>query len=117
MALADTIRGAVGLANNIFGSQQLTVIWEACTKDSKGKRAFADPVNIQMLVDWTQRTIVSKGLERTSRATMTLLDPSIVIGPDDRLTLPDGMTGPIVQMTGPADPATGKPYVTEISIA
>jgi hypothetical protein len=77
------------------------------------------------LVDWKQRMVrTAAGQLTVTRATVTFLDVSTLLevteykglSDEDKITLPDGTTGPILDMGGFVDPGTGIPYATEAMI-
>lgn len=113
------LSNAVALANKVTGSlgMQVDVTWTPITTDGYGTRVPGTVATIKAIVDWKQRNVVTRsGETATSRATVTILDPTIIIGFNDLLVLPDGSTGPILAMSGPMDSSSPTPLLTEISI-
>ena len=65
----------------------------------------------------------STGADVVVRASVTFLTPLTANGaetrtepidPRDKIILPDGTTGPIVNISGPVDPDTGAPFLFEV---
>jgi hypothetical protein len=123
MALPDTIRNAVALANRLTADLQVTVRHEAVdTVDVHGDKTYHDPVDVEALVEWKQRSVVTpSGEVALSVAKLTFLR-DIVITIEDRLTITGGagitddITAPILNIAGLVDSGTNRPYVTEVYI-
>lgn len=127
MGLDALVRKGVALANRTTASLQVTVTHEAWTgQDGYAAPAFAHgPISRQAIVEEGARPRRSStGDVVMTRAKVTFVGP---IAPDgspnrnepidqrDRITLPSGFSGPIVDMEGiPADPATGSPYLFSV---
>jgi len=80
-------------------------------------------VDIHAIVDWKQKHLRTQGGELTvSRASVLFLDVNELkaatnnegIDDNDIITLPDGTTGPIIDMAGFIDAGTGRPFATEV---
>jgi hypothetical protein len=116
MDLGAIVRSAVTLANSVTGSAQVPVTLEAWTGTNDfGEPTYAAPATHQALVEEGSRPHRTRdGNTITVRAHVAFLYP-VALSSADRLTLPSGLTGPIVDM-GPAlvDPATGRGYCAEV---
>jgi hypothetical protein len=128
MALADTVRAGVALANSLTGSLQVTVQHEAWThSDKQGAPKFDAPIAQPALVEYKHQLYrMPGGQEVTQRARVTFVGPIAgngaegrrePIDPRDRITLPDGTTGPILDVQGLADPATAGAYLYVVALA
>lgn len=124
MSLLTTIRSAVAVADDVTRPLQSTVSYQRRTgQDQFGDPTYAAAVDLLAIVDWkaTQRR-TSTGLLTVSRAVITFLDAAALstatggagIDDNDKLTLPDGTTGPILDLGGFIDPGTGVPIATEV---
>jgi hypothetical protein len=124
MSLLDVVRAGVALANTITQPLQATVVYERrLTSDDQGTGAFAAPVNLKAIVDWKQKQIrTPTGELSVSRSYVMFLDIVALvaatggegINDQDLITLPDGTTGPILDMSGFIDAGTGHPVATEL---
>jgi hypothetical protein len=121
MGLLDIVRSGVAIANTLTVDLQAIVIREAAflplTQDVRGEPNRAAGVNVPALVEMKQRMVkLATGEIIASRAKVTFLDPAIVIHVKDRLTLPDGSQGPILEVEGLVDRSTGKSILSEVFI-
>lgn len=120
------VRGAVALANNLTGSLQSSVSHEAWTgQDAFGEATYAAPVTRQAIVEQRIAQFRSQpsGEMVTTTAKVTFLKPITPNGAAgrnepvdsrDRITLQDGATGPLVNISNFIDPTTGRGYLTEV---
>jgi hypothetical protein len=127
MGLQDLIRSGVATANGITEELQVAVTHEPWVgKDQYGGPVFGTPVSRQALVEMKQRLRRSyTGQEVMQMAAVTFLVPvepngaagrREPIDPRDRITLPDGTTGPILDAAGLADPDTANPYFQVVAL-
>lgn len=119
MGLLDTVRSGIAVANALTADLQATVVREAYTsgQDVRGEPNRSGPVNVTAIVEYKTRMVkVTSGELIVSRAKVTFLDPTLVIHPKDRLTLPDGTNGPILETEGLADRVTGRAVLTQVYI-
>jgi hypothetical protein len=125
MALADVIRGGVAGLNTQLATLQVNVTHEAWIghADGFGGPMFAPPVALLALVqEGTNQKRTPTGETITTRACVSFLQPvppngatgrREPIDPRDRITLPSGLTGPLVENPGAmVDPSTGRPYIS-----
>src|SRR4051812_17152216 len=123
------LRSAVAIANSVTRSLnfQAVVLYERdLGEDSEGTRVFAvPPVPLHAIVDFQGVTVRTRdGVLTVSRATIDLLDIKEIIaatdgegiGNNDRFTLPDGDTGPILDISGFVDAGTTHPIATTVKI-
>lgn len=122
MGFDTIVRSGVALANSLTASLQVTVTHEAWTGNNvHGKHTYAAPISRLAIVEHKQL------LRRTRDATVTMVEPSVLIlepvddngatgrkepiDPRDRITLPDGriLTQLLVEMV--MDPETNRPYM------
>ena len=119
MGYEELIRGLVAdVLQPQFDSMMVDITHEIFTSSNgRGKDSYstASP-SPRALVDKTaQRHYTSNGVLVQIVATLIFLDP-VNIGPDDRLTLPDGTTAPIVDTGGFLDSGTGRAFVTTVKL-
>lgn len=123
VAIADSVTKSLGLQGDIT--------WEAWTGQSgSGTPTYAAPVTIKAIIDTTrQQRPTATGQVLTVVATLTIIEavtpnttvtvpPRVQpIDPRDRITLPDGTSGPIFSGPGSVfDPVEGRPIVNEIML-
>ena len=127
MGLDTVIRNAVATANRVTGALQATVTHAAWTgADSYSKPTYATAVPRQAIVEFKQRMRrLPNGEEVMQQATVTFLSPIAANGasgrrepvdPRDRITLPSGLTGPILDVSGMVDPSTDAPYMLTVAL-
>lgn len=126
MSLLTTVRSAVEIANKITRPLQPTVTYERMTGDDDyGLKTYAAPVSLHAIVEYKSKQVRDQsGVLTVSRAIITLLDIAEVIaatggagiGNNDKFTLPDGDTGPTLDIGGFVDAGTGNPVATEIML-
>jgi hypothetical protein len=125
--LADILRNAVATIKTVTTDLQADITlerWEG--QDVYGAPDYDDPENLKAIVDIReQQKRTETGQLVMLRALVILLQPLAANGaanraepidPRDKITLPDGSTGPIVGSAGFIDPGTDKPYFHEIWI-
>lgn len=125
--MSDLIRNAVAVANSVIMGLGIPVgvTFERSTApgDEYTGNTYAAPVTLQAVVDWAQKQLRTKeGALTVSRAHLIFTDVDALkaatagngIQDEDRITLPDGTTGPIIDMGGFLDRATGRPFATEV---
>jgi len=122
---ADIVRDGIALADELTATLQATVQHEAWTGQSGyGDATYAAAVDHLALVSKRVRERRrADGSIVVTMAKVTFLRPVEANGtagrqepvdPRDRITLPDGSTGPIVDAAGLVDPDTGAPYQTSV---
>jgi hypothetical protein len=116
MSLLDAVRAGVAIANAQTKDLQAKVRYEKYTgTDGYGAKTYASAKLIPAIVDWQQKQLrTPEGTLSVSRASVTFLDPTIIVDDNDRITLPDGTTGPILDMAGFIDAGTGHPILTQV---
>jgi hypothetical protein len=112
MGLLDN---AVSIANNItqsLGMQAIVSHESVLSIDGAGDRVYAAAVFRSAVVVKKQKLVkTTTGEMVMSQAYITFLSP-VVIGLYDRITLPDGTTGPILNTEGFV--ASVNPILTEV---
>jgi hypothetical protein len=127
MGLADTIRNAIATANAITSDLQVTVRHRAWTgTDAYSKPVYATAIHRPAIVDFRQRLRRDlNGQEVVQVASVMFLEPILPNGatgrrepvdPRDELTLPNGYTGPIIDVGGFVDAGTDAPFLIEIGL-
>jgi hypothetical protein len=126
MSLLDTVRLGVRLADKITKPLQATVTYERSTgTDGYGSPTYDSAVELRAIVDFARKQVRTPQGELTvTRATIDLLDIAAIvaatngegIGNNDRFTLPDGDTGPILDISGFIDAGTGQPVATTVML-
>lgn len=126
MGLLETLRNAVKSVDKVTKPIQATVTYKRAVDDSSyAGFSHPDSTELRAIVDWRQKQLrTTSGELSVSRASITFLDVDALSnategqGIDDRdiIILPDGTTGPILDMAGFIDAGTGQPIATEVFI-
>lgn len=123
MSLLDAIRGGVRILDKVTKPLQGTVMYARQTGESGYGPTFAAAVPLRAIIDYRAVQVRTReGELSATRATITLLDiPAIVaatggagIGNNDVFTLPDGDSGPTLDLSGFVDAGTGTPVATTV---
>lgn len=124
MSLLNILRNGVAIANTVTKPLQATVSYERyVSSDYAGEKTYAVAVDLRAIVDWKQKQVrTASGILSVSRASVMFIDiveldaatGGLGISDADRITLPDGTTGPILDMAGFIDAGTGRPLATEV---
>ena len=124
MSLLDALRSGVKITDKVTKPVQATVTYyRHMGSDAYGTLTYAGAVTMRAIVDWRQKQLrTPEGILSVSRAVVTFLDVNEVatatnnqgIDDLDKIVLPDGTTGPILDMTGFIDAGTGQPLATEV---
>lgn len=122
--LLKILRGGVAITDKITKPIQAYVTYRRhLGDDGYGGDAFGDPVQVPAICDWIQVSLTtSNGQLAVSRSSVQFLNIEDVvritngegIGDQDEITMPDGTTGPILDMKGFIDAGTGHPLATEV---
>lgn len=122
MSLLSILRSGVKQVNTITKSLQADISYRRCLSiDYRGKKTLDSPVILKALVDWSEASVRSSTGELTvSRAQVTFLDITALtnatagkgIDDNDEIVLPDGTTGPILDLRGFIDAGTTNPLAT-----
>lgn len=129
MSLLDIVRSAVKIADEVTKPLQATVSFRHyVSSDWQGTKIYDPPLaspatSLRAIVDWKQKQVrTQEGILSVSRASVMFLDIAALVaatggeGVDDNdlIVLPDGTTGPILDMSGFIDAGTGRPVATEV---
>jgi len=117
----------VALANKITDPLQVTVQHHPWVSDNTaGEPQFGDPVARRALVERKRRLIRTEERRELIMVTLvTFIGPVTANGspnrdepidPRDKVVLPDGTTGPILDVQGLLDPLTSRPYLYEVAL-
>lgn len=122
--LADVVRAGVAAAHTITQTLQVDVSLARYTgQDAMGAVAYAAAADYPALVEYKVRlhtTASGKIVQTRAKVTfLTVIPPNGAanrtepIDSRDRIVLPDGTTGPIVDVEGLVNPVTERPYLVE----
>lgn len=124
MSLLDVVRSGVATADKITKPLQASVTYERyLSEDGYGTKTYGTPVTLRAIVDYVSVQVrTASGQLTVSRAVITLLDVVAIVAAtsgagidnNDKFTLPDGDTGPILDIRGFVDAGTGHPVATEV---
>jgi hypothetical protein len=128
MSLADIVKAGVAIADSQTQSLQVPVTFEAWIGDDEvySRPQYAAPVTMMALVEMKQRLIrLPNEEEILQRAMVTFLRPIAPNGaaerrepidPRDKITLPNGYTGPIKNVEGLETTLPNSPYFVEVTL-
>jgi hypothetical protein len=126
MSLLDVVRSGVKIADSVTKPLQALVTYHRFMgSDAYGEPVFATPVDLRAIVDYKSSQVrTPDGILTVSRASIMLIDVDAVlkatdskgIDNNDRFFLPDGDTGPTLDIRGFVDAITGIPVATEVMI-
>jgi hypothetical protein len=107
MGLDALVRSGVALAKQLTADLQVSVSHEAVSsRDLRGKPTYAAAVSRPAIVEKKQRLVRdTTGREVMCSHVISFLQP-VSLSVEDRLTLPDGTTGPILSIEGLVDAGT-----------
>lgn len=132
MPLDSIVRKAVAIADKVTSSLQVgtspgvaTVsisAWIGQSPDGRGGSIYASPVNSLAIVEYGGEVADSVGRQVETFAHLTFprpLAPNGTPGRQEPIDVRDrilvaGRTGPIVKISGFADPSIGRPFMTEV---
>jgi hypothetical protein len=124
MSLLDVLRSGVAIANTVTKPLQATVSYSRYIgEDAYGTKTYATAVNLAAITDWKQKQVRTlSGVLSVTRSSVMFLDINALnaatngegIDDNDLIVLPDGTTGPILDMSGFIDAGTGHPLATEV---
>ena len=117
MGLDTILRSAVKTAQRVTISLQASVSHEPfVSQNGYGESAYGAAVTRTALVEHKQRLVkTSEGREVVATELLTFLG-DVAVTTRDRITLPGGLTAPIVAIEGVMDPVSGRPYATVVSL-
>jgi hypothetical protein len=131
MSLLDIVRSGVKIADEVTKSLQATVQYRRYIGSDAYGTILYDPdeslpgIPLLAIVDYKSTQVRTKdGILTVSRATVMLLDVNAVnaatgglgIDNNDKFILPDGDTGPTLDIRGFVDAGTTHPVATEVVI-
>lgn len=127
MGYDSVLRNGIATINRATASLHVAVTHEAwIADDTYSKPTFDDPVTRMAIVTMRQRSRrLPDGREIVQRATVLFVGPVEANGasgrrepvdPRDRITLPSGFTGPVLDVEGVVDPETGGPYTVKVTL-
>lgn len=123
MSILTALRSGVAIANKVTKPLQSVVMYARKTSDGGFGPVYAAAVPLHAIVDYkTAQVRMKDGTLTATRSVVTLLDINEVVAAtaglgidnDDIFTLPDGDTGPILDISGFVDAGTGHPIATEV---
>ncbi len=133
MGLETTLRKGVAIADKLTKSLQVEVTHKRWTgTDDDGEDVLDIGISLKAIVEFKTKFLRRTGgqqyntaEESIQRATITIIGPvtdfvaegrTNPIDVRDQFILPDGSSGPILNVEGVVDPSTGSPYSYEISL-
>lgn len=131
MSLLDILRSGVKIVDGVTKPLQPYVsYWRYISEDAYGTSVYSPNITsggtkLRAIVDYKSTQVRTKeGVLTVSRALITLLDINAIVAAtnglgidnNDKFKLPDGDTGPILDIRGFVDAGTGHPIATEVVI-
>jgi len=125
MDIAKLVRESVALADSMSDSAQDDItIYPWISDDSDSKPQFGSAVTVSAIVEEkVRKRRTAAGEEILQKALVTIPRPLASNGAAnrkepldtrDKIVLPSGYTGPILDVNGVIDPSTHKPYMFEV---
>lgn len=124
--IAKIVRNAIaGVVDPVTKSAQSNVQYFRWISDldGMGTPGYAAKKILKAAIDWKQVQVrTPQGTDTTSRASLIFTNTAALmaatagkgIGDKDKFILPDGTTGPILDLGGFIDPGTSIPFATEV---
>jgi len=127
MSVLTALRAGIKIADKVTKPLQAEVTYARAVVDTSGYGDFTYPTTVPLraIVDFARKQVRTReGVLTVTRATIDLLDIAEVvaatsgegIGNDDKFTLPDGDSGPILDLSGFIDAGTGHPIATTVML-
>ena len=125
MGLDTIIRNGIALADSLTASLQVAIDHYAwISNGTYAEATYATVVSRQAIVEFKQRLYrLASGQEVLQRASIMFIRPIAANGasgrrepidPRDKIVLPNGYTGPILDVIGIVDPNTDAPYILKV---
>lgn len=116
MGLDAILRSGVAIAKSVTASLQSVVSHEVfSSEDEWSNPTYATALSRNAIVERRVKMIRTvDGREILSTMQVTFLE-DVTVSVKDRLTV-DGLTAPIVSVSGTVDPTTGRGYVTQVAL-
>lgn len=124
MGILKALRIGPRIADKVTRDAQAVItLYRYLGSSATGAKSYGPAITMRALVDWRQKQVRTlQGTLSVSRAQVTFLNiTALVLATDgegiddnDRIVLPDGTTGPILDMAGFIDANTGIPLATEV---
>lgn len=116
MALNDLIRSGVAIADSLTISLQSTVQHESFLGQTIYGATWSSAIPRTAIVELRSRLHQTRDGRLVDTRAMVLFPRDIAVDHRDKITLPDGSSGPIVDVVGVVNPDTSRPYATEVWI-
>lgn len=117
---AEILHSSVELLKNLLPGVQPTVTYyPIISQTGEGKKTYGSPLTLRCLVNRTYRVFTINGQVITVAATLQFLEDVPINGaagrrepidPRDKIILPDGFTGPIIDAPGETLDENGKGF-------
>lgn len=115
MSLLTILRSGVKIVDTVTKSLQPFVTVIRCTGYASDGPQYGPSITRRAIVEYKDQLVKTHSGDLVqSRASVTFVDQGFTVGINDKLILPDGSTGPILDTGGFADAVTGYPIVGEI---
>ncbi|MDP3717098.1 MAG: hypothetical protein Q8T13_04930 [Acidobacteriota bacterium] len=115
MGLANIIRSGVAVADRLTADLQVDVTHRTVgAADGDGKPATGSTTTRSAIVTYETKPVkMLDGREALSQAQVVFLS-DVAVAMEDVLTLPGGVTGPILKVSRPADSAGTGGFLTQV---
>lgn len=126
----DILEKGIAIADKLIPGVKTTCTLEQFTgSDANGDETYASAISFKAIVDYTNKVTIRNAQMVSISATLTILERVLFnntltdpprrnpIDPRDRITLPDGTTGPIISVPGSVNnPKTGTGFIQVVEI-
>ena len=116
---AEILAAGVAIADSLTKGVQSTIILERfLSSDASGNETYDTPREVKATVDYTNKVYIRNGQIVSVSATLTITEQlGFTIGNRDKITLPDGSSGPVQSSPGAVNnPLTGTGFIQEVEI-
>ena len=125
MGLQTTVASGIATAKSVTASLQDDITIAPWTGNSRtGAPSYGTAVTYPALVEWKQKMLKDRsGRDVVTQTKVTILQPITANGtsgrtepvdPRDKVTLPDGTVGPILDVRGLMNPDTNAAFMWEV---
>jgi hypothetical protein len=116
----EVLLAGINIADALTAGVQMPISHYAWSSaDGDGDESYGSAATIYGVVDQTRKQVSTpQGRVVAIVATLTFPRGGILIGPKDKMVLPDGTTGPLILDAPDAvfDPVTGRGFITTVRI-
>lgn len=115
MSLASIVRSGVALADRLTASLHVQVVhYTRTSTDGYGKPEYDGGTARMAIVESVAANLRTTAGDVITPKTKVTFPRPVAVSNLDKIVLPDGTTGPILDIVGLVDPATNAVYMVEV---